>query len=292
MKTLVAIDGSEASFAALGSACRMALKTGSYVTAFYVNKGAEYSAEEVRWLRLKDKLEAELEARGHEIMQRAHAMGRTFGLQIEGIMAYGVPAEELARYVAAHGIVNLVALGHSSKGKGTQGFVGSTTRMVISTVGRAALYITSKAEEISTILIAVDDSEASMKAAMIAGRMAKFLAAEVRVVSIFPDTEAIIEEYRQIAEVPNLDKYLQESTSSLHNKARQAVEKAQQILAPLELKISATIKQGYPPAELVVESKNADLTVVGLKSKPEEKIIGRTLGRLLNHHDVSLLCVQ
>lgn len=292
MKTLVAIDGSEASFAALGSACRIARKTGAYVTAFYVNKGGEYSAEEMLWPRLKEKIEDELEASGPGIMARASAIGRRLGLQIEGVMAYGVPAEELAKYAAVRGIVNLIALGHSSKGRGAQGFVGSTTRMVVSTVERAALLVTSREEEISRILIAVDDSEASLKAAATAGRLAQALAAEVRVVSVYPDIDALRHEYRQIAEVPNLDKYLMESKATLREKAGQAVEKAHAVLAPLGLRVSVQVKEGHPPRELVAESGAADLTAIGLKSKPEQKKIGRILGTLLNHHNISLLCVQ
>lgn len=292
MKTLVAIDGSEASFAALGSACRIAAKTGAYVTALYVNKGAEYTAEEMLWPGLKEKIEDELEASGPRIMARASAIGRRLGLQIEGVMAYGVPAEELAKYVAVRGIVNLVVLGHSSKGKGAQGFVGSTTRMVLSTVGRAALLVTSREEEIARILVAVDDTEASLKAAATAGRLAQALAAEVRLVSVFPDIDAIRQEYRQIAEVPNLDKYVMESQATLRQKARLAVEKAQGVLDPLGLRVSSLVKEGHPPRELAAESADADLTVIGLKSKPDQKKIGRILGTLLNRHEISLLCVQ
>ena len=292
MKTLVAIDGSEASFAALGSACRIAAKTGAYVTALYVNKGGEYSAEEMLWPGLKERIENELEASGPKIMARASAIGKRLGLQIEGVMAYGVPAEELAKYAAVRGIVNLIALGHSSKGKGAQGFVGSTTRMVVSTAGRAALLVTSREEEIGRILVAVDDSEASLKTAAAAGRLAQSLAAEVRLVSVFPDIDALRHEYRQIAEVPNLDKHLAETRVALREKACRAVEKAQGILEPLGLRVSALVKEGDPPRELVAESGDAELTAIGLKSTPEQRKIGRILGTLLNRHEISLLCVQ
>jgi nucleotide-binding universal stress UspA family protein len=292
VKTLVAIDGSEASFAALTSACRIAVRTRSYVTAIYVNKSAEYTGEETGWPQLKEKIDAELEARGQQIMRRAGAIGSGLGIEVEGIMAYGVPAEELARYAADRGIVNLVALGHSSKGRGAQGFVGSTARLVISLVDRASVLVTSREEEISTILIAVDDTEASMKTAVVAGRLAQALAADVRVISIFPDIDVIRDEYRQIAEVPNLDKYLLESKASLRARADQAVEKAHALLSPLGLKVTVAVKQGYPPKELVEESVSANLTAIGLKQKPERKKIGRTLGRLLDHHEISLLCVQ
>lgn len=292
MKTLAAIDGSEASFAALSLACRMAVKTRSYVTAMYVNKGAQYTAEETGWPQLKEKLEAELEERGRQIMQRAAAIGRGLGVGVEGIMAYGVPAEELARYTAGRGVVNLVALGHSSKGRGAQGFVGSTARMAITLVDRAAVLVTSREKDIETVLIAVDDSEASIKTAAAAGALAQALAAQVRVVSVYPDIEAIREEYRQIAEVPNLDNHLLEAESSLKAKAHQAVEKARVVLAPLGLRVTAAVKQGHVPKALLEESAGADLTAIGLKRKSEQKKIGRSLNALLDHREISLLCVQ
>lgn len=292
MKTLVAIDGSEAAFAALGCACRLALRTRSYVAVMYVNKSGEYSAEETSWPHLKEKIDAELDARGRQLIERAAVIGKGCGVEVEGIVGYGVPAEELARYAAARGIVNLVALGHSSKGRGTQGFVGSTARRVISLVDRAAVLITSRQEEIASILIAVDDTEASMKTVAVAGELAQALGAAVRVVSVFPDIDAIRDEYRQIAEVPNLDKYLLESKSSLKAQADRAVDRARGLLAPLGLDVSVTVRQGYPPKELVAESVGVGLTAIGLKRKPELNKIGRTLGRLLEHPEISLLCVQ
>ena len=82
MKTLVALDGSPDSFNALTSVCRMALKTGSYITAFYVNKSESYSSEDTGWVSIREKIQKELEARGHEVIRQAvsiakdHEIGR------------------------------------------------------------------------------------------------------------------------------------------------------------------------------------------------------------------------
>lgn len=292
MKTLVALDGSPDSFSALNGACRMALKTGSYITAFYVNKSEAYSSEDTGWVSIREKIQKELEAHGQEVIRKASAIGKEHGLHVEGIIAYGVPAEEIAKYCASRGIVNLVALGHSSKRRGAQGFVGSTTRMVIAGVGRASFFVTSRAEEISRILIAVDDTETSLKAVTTAGRIAQALGARVTLLSVFPDTEAILHEYRQIAEVPNVDRYLRDAAALLRKRSVAAVEKAAQALDPFGLRAATLVEQGSPAERIVAESRNADLTVVGLKKAAEEKKIGRVLGKLLDRQEFSLLCVQ
>lgn len=292
MKTLVALDGSPDAFNALTSACRMALKTGSYITAFYVNKSEEYSSEDTGWVSITEKIQKELEIRGHEVIRKAVSIAKDHGLSIEGIMAYGVPAEEIAKYCASRGIVSMVAMGHSSKRKGTQGFVGSTTSMVIAGVERASFFVTSNAIEIAKILIAVDGTEADLKAVTTAGRLAKSLGAEVRVLSVFPDTEALLNEYRQIAEVPNVDRYLRESEETLKERSFLAVERAALALDQLGIKAAMIVKQGSTPERIFDESRNADLTVVGLKIKPEQKKIGKIAGKLLDRQDISVLCVQ
>ena len=292
MKTLVALDGSPDSFNALSSVCRMALKTGSYITAFYVNKSESYSSEDTGWVSIREKIQKELEARGHEVMRKAVSIARDHGLQIEGIMAYGLPAEEIANYCASRGIVNLVAMGHSSKRRGTQGFVGSTTRMVIAGVERASVFVTGSAAEITRILVAVDGAEAARKAVASAGRLAHSLGAEVRLLSVFPDTEALLDEYRRIAEVPNVDRYLRDSEAMLRKRAFLAVESAAQALGQMGVKPAMTVKEGSPYEWIVAEARNADLTVIGLKNKPEQKKIGKIAGKLLDRQDISLFFVQ
>lgn len=292
MKTLVALDGSPDSFNALTSACRMAPRTGSYVTAFYVNKSESYSTEDTGWVSIREKIQKELETRGHEVIRQAVAIGKDHDVRVEGIMAYGVPAEEIAKYCASRGIVNMVAMGHSSKRKGTQGFVGSTTRMVIAAVERTSFFITSRAEEIARVLIAVDGSAAATKAVATAGRLALSLGAEVKLLSVFPDTEALLDEYRRIAEVPNVDRYLQEAEETLRQRSFHAVEQAAQALGELGVRTSLMVKQGSPPDWIAAESRNADLTVVGLKIRREQKKTGKVVGKLLNRQEISLMCVQ
>jgi nucleotide-binding universal stress UspA family protein len=292
VKTLVALDGSPDSFNALTSVCRMALKTGSYITAFYVNKSESYSSEDTGWVSIREKIQKELEARGHEVIRKAVSIAKDHGLSIEGIMAYGLPAEEIAKYCASRGIVNLVAMGHSSKRRGAQGFVGSTTRMVIAGVARASVLVTSNGAEITRILIAVDGSEAARKAVTTAGRLAQSLGAAVKVLSVFPDTEALLNEYRQIAEVPNVDRYLRDSETLLRKRAYQAVENAAEDLGQFGLKAAKTVQQGSPHDRIVAESRDADLTVVGLNIRLEQKKIEKIVGRLLERQEISLLCVQ
>jgi nucleotide-binding universal stress UspA family protein len=265
------------------TACRLALKTGSYVAAIYVNKGEEYTAEETGWPHLRERLQQELEQRGQDVIRRAAAIGAESGLKIEGFIANGLPAEEIAAYVGAHGIVKLIVIGHSRREREAQGFIGSTTRMILAAVPRTPVLVTSAAREIRSLLVAVDGSEASMQAAAAAGVLARALDADVSVLAVYADSRALHHEYRQIAEVPNLDSYLRSSDVELQSAAAAAAEKALRIVESLAPRASARVVQGYPPEVILRESGAADLTVIGVKHRGTEKKIDRILRTLLDH---------
>lgn len=292
MKILVALDGSEPAFNALASACKMALKLRYYVAAMYVNKGVEYTPEETGWQSLQERIESELENLGREVLRRARAIGKDFGLQIEEIQVDGLPAAQIARYVDLHGVVKLIAMGHSSKGRGAQEFVESTTRAVITALKKPPVFITSEARDIDSLLIAVDDAAVAQSTVAVVGPLAKALGATIRLLAVVPDAEALLNEYRQIAEVPNLDKHAHEMEAGFRKKAGLAVERAQSQLITQDLAAEALILQGNPATVIAAEARKVSLAVIGIQRKPEQKRTGKILDALLDCQDVNLLCVQ
>src|SRR5574340_862587 len=164
MKILTAVDGSEAAFNALRSSCLLATKLGASVTAFYVNKAEEYTPDETGSISLQERIADELEARGQLAIQTALAIGRTFDVGIEGYLSYGVPAEEILSFVDARGIIKLIAMAHSSMGRGAQEFVESPTRTVVAG-SRKPVFVTDTADEINRVLIAVDNSDVTKQVA-------------------------------------------------------------------------------------------------------------------------------
>ena len=90
----------------------LAGKLGAAVTAFYVNKGEEYTPDETGSLSLGERITEELEARGQEAIQKSLAIGRTFDVAVEGVMSYGIPADEILNFVEARGIIKMIAMAH------------------------------------------------------------------------------------------------------------------------------------------------------------------------------------
>lgn len=290
MKMLVALNGSDAAFNALKSACRLALRTRSYITAFYVNKGVEYSPEETGWTSVRERLAGELETFGHEVIHKAYQIGKEFDVPVEGIISEGIPTQEILKYATAHGIIRLIAMGHSSKGRGASEFVESTTKNIV-VQANVPVFVTSSEIDIKSILVAVDDFEFSGKAVEFGGRLAKSLGAEIGIISFVPDTMAMISEYRLIAEVPNIEKHIEASEKSVRETIERATTTAKNILSSMDITASLIIKRGQAD-DIITEMKNYDLLVIGLKDGSSQKRLSRIANKLLNSHEINTILVQ
>lgn len=291
MKILVALDGSEAAFNALKSACRVARKMHSYVTAFYVNKGEEYSPEVTEWTSIKERISRELETFGREVIQKAYEIGKEYDVPLEGVISDGIPAREIYKYVNAHGIIKLVTTGHTSKGRGEQEFVESTTKTVVSQ-SKVPVFVTSRETEIGRILIAVDDSDVSKRVTAFGGGLAKSLHAELGVISFIPDAEATINEYTRIAEVPNIEKYIEASEKSLRELVERTMSSTRNILISMGVKAPEIIKKGRPAEEILSEARSHDLLIVGLRREPPQRKLSGIANRLLDFRETSTIFVQ
>jgi len=291
MKILAAVDGSEAAFNALRSACMLAGKHFASVIAFYVNKGEEYTPDETGSLSLGERITEELEARGQETIRESLAIGRTFDVAVEGVMSYGIPADEILNFVEARGIIKMIAMAHSSMGRGAQEFVESPTRSVV-TRSRNPVFVTDTAVEIKRILIAVDNSDLTKQVALFGGKLALSLDAELGIIAFVPDAEAMIDEYRLIADVPNIDRHIEASDRELKRILDQAIAKARGVLDPLAVNVSVVIKKGHAD-ELISEVGPHDALVLGLKKNaPTHKSLGAAANKLLSSHIVNVFFVQ
>ncbi len=291
MKILAALDGSDAAFNALKSSCHISKRMRSPITAFYVNKGAEYSAEETGWTAIKERLAEELEITGREVIDKAYSIGKGTGVSIEGIISDGIPAEEILKYVDAHGIVKIIAMGHSSKGKGAREFVESTTRNILAR-SKIPVFVTSSEINIRRILIAVDNSEVLKRVTSFGGNFAKLLEAELGVISVVPDAEAMISEYRQIAEVPDIERHIKASEKDLNETAERAISNAKDALRSFGMDAATVFKRGRPSDEIIAEAVHYDLLIVGAKRKPFHEKLSGIANRLLNSRTINIVFVQ
>jgi nucleotide-binding universal stress UspA family protein len=291
MKILVAIDGSDAAFNALRSACYLAAKMGAYITAFYVNKGEAYSSEETVWTSIKERLARELETFGQETIRKAYEIGRESGVALEGVISEGIPSEEILEYVHTRGIIKLIVMGHSSKGRGAQEFVESTTKSVVARA-RTPVFVTSSEINIRRVLLAVDDSVASKTATKFCGSLIQSLGAALSVISIIPDAGAELNQYTRIAEVPNIDRYIEASERELAALVERTLSSTSEMLASFGVSTDAIIKKGKISDEIIIEAKKYDLLVVGVNKGTSPNKLGSTIHKLLDSHALNVLFVQ
>lgn len=281
MKILAALDGSDAAFNAFRTACRIAVRSGATVAAFYVNKGEAYTPEETGSISLSEKIADELETLGQKVISSAYDIGRMTSASVEGFLSRGIPAAEILNYVYDHGIVKLIAAGHSSKGRGAQEFAGSTTRAILA-YAKVPVLVASADTQIDRILLAVDSPHSARKSAAFAAMLAKSLQADVSIITVVPDAEDIITEYRHVAEVPGIWRYIEESQQSFNTMAERAVAAAREQLASHGLNFSTTIRRGRPAEVIIAETQPGSVLIVGLKTAPPGNKIGPVALKLLN----------
>jgi nucleotide-binding universal stress UspA family protein len=261
------------------------------VTAFYVNKGEEYSPDETGSLSLKERIADEFEIRGQAVIREALAIGRDFDVPVEGMMSYGIPADEILDFVEARGIIKMIAMAHSSMGRGAQEFVESPTRAVV-TRSRIPVFVTDAAIEPKRILIAVDNSDVTKQVALFGGRLARSLGAQLGIIAFVPDTEALIDEYRLIADVPNMDKHVEASERDLKKALDQAITVARGILDPLGVNVATILRKGHAD-ELISDVGPQDALVLGLKRGAQPNAsLSSTASKLLSSHSMNVFFVQ
>ena len=269
----------------------MAARTHAYITAFYVNKGEEYTPEETGWLSIKDRISNELETFGHEVIYKAYEIGKECNVPVEGLISNGIPSQEILKYADAYGIIRLIVMAHSSKGKAAQEFVDSTTKNVVAG-SRVPVFVTDRDISIKSILLAVDGSEGARKATAYAGNLAKALDAALQVVFVIPDAEDEIGKYSRIAEVPNIQKYIEASEKDINKNIDNTLSSAREILSSLGLSPPVAVKKGRVSDEIISEAGNHDLLVMGIDKSPVHKRPGRTATAILNTHAVNVIFVQ
>lgn len=291
MNILVALDGSEGAFNALRTACRLAARSRATVTALYVNKGQEYTPEETGWAGIGERITKELEAAGERVLEEAREIGEADGSAVEGIRSYGLPAAAILNHVYDHGVVKLVALGHSSKGGAAQEVVvASTTRTVVA-LAKVPVLVTSAAVQVKQVVLAVDEPGPARNAAAFAGMLARELGANVRILSVVPSAEAIIALYRQIAEVRGVSRHVEESQRAYDRMAEGASSAARGLLEAMALRPETILRRGRPADEILAEAGREELLIVGLRSGPSGRTLGSVANRILGSRSTTAIFV-
>ena len=110
-KVLIAVDGSPSAEKALECALDLAKKYGSKLVIVHVVLRRFYAvAPSEAGVLATTVFVKELEAEGGEIMNRAESLAKSAGVEYEGRLLQGVPADEIVR-IAQSEKVDLIVLG-------------------------------------------------------------------------------------------------------------------------------------------------------------------------------------
>jgi nucleotide-binding universal stress UspA family protein len=110
-KVLIAVDGSPSAEKALGCALDLAKKYGSKLVIVHVVLRRFYAvAPSEAGVLATTVFVKELEAEGAEIMNKAESLAKNAGVEYEGRLLQGVPADEIVR-IAQSEKVDLIVVG-------------------------------------------------------------------------------------------------------------------------------------------------------------------------------------
>lgn len=262
-KILACLDGSEESFNAYKNALRLAKGIGAEVLAItVVPVGPALSSALSLFIGMKDTFKKGAK----KILKEALDIAEEEGIKVKDILEEGEPFHRIVDTAYAEG-VDLIVLGKTGKSGLAKGILGSTAMRTIGASPVDCLVIPKEETlKIKRILLPVDGSEYSEKAAERALFLAKNFNASVDILFV---VELPLELYEPPAELVNL-------IETLRNEGEEIVRK-------LKLKFK---EEGVPSETYVIQGNVAE-EILGLSDKVEADLIvmgshGRTgLKRLL-----------
>ena len=146
---------------------------------------------------------------------------------------------------------------------------------------------------LNKILLVVDDSDISRKAAVFAANLARDFAVEVNVLAVIPDIVSMLKEYGRIAEVHHINNNRGKIEEALFiDQANRAVATAMACLGKVGGGGCPVVKKGVPSHEIIAAAKNHDLLIIGNPGKPAPQGQGSILDALLASPQISTIFVQ
>ncbi|MBF0464434.1 MAG: universal stress protein [Nitrospirae bacterium] len=283
MKILVPLDGSTTDHLALTTAVHLSKKLRYYVMAMFVNIAGEYSPELTRYGSIKAMVDTELQKKGQTVLDSAFSTGKTLGCQIEGIISYGVADTEIVDYVNEHGVVKLVVMGGPSSEIGVE----ICKNIIIGL--RVPVFIVNKETEIKNILVAVNNSESSRRAAAYAALLSAKTSADITLINVIPNTATILMNYGYFSEAPSMEKRIAQLEQYFSDRASGTLSAT---LKGINVPAQCIIREGDAPYELIRAASEFDLLVLGVSNSSETYKMGNVSSKILRNKQVNILCVQ
>lgn len=179
-KILVALDGSPSSDNALRQAFRLAEHEKGWITAVTVIPSYDGDLD----ITGIDDIHARLRRPGETILARASAIARVEGYLITTVLEEGVTHQRILELAETHECCGVIVMGRRGRSRIDRSLVGSTTARVIGHSSKDVLVVPDRASPgWDRILVAVDGSNQSRKAADKAIGLAASYGSELKIVS-------------------------------------------------------------------------------------------------------------
>ena len=267
---LVALDGSELSRAALQAAIRLGRMFRTRIHVLHVvPKLEEYAGQ----TELLEPLLRKLSSVGEAIVEDAAKAVEAAGLEANTAVAHGVPAAEITDYAKKNGI-DLIAVGcRGLNARGAQ-LLGSVSYQV-SMLAPCSVLVVKDADPFPRILLGLDGSEDSRRAADLVGILGSKLESKVTVTFIIPSRP---EGAFTLAASP-AEPFLLETEKALRDRG---------------LAVVRDLRYGHPAEEIVKAASRHTLVALGARGRSDLALdyVGGVADKVLRNSTVSTLVVR
>lgn len=147
------------------------------------------------------------------------------------------------------------------------------------------------------ILVAVDGSAKSKKAALKASEIAELFKANVTIITVLKDVNSVSIGSQYKTRFPEVTKeYMEEEKKEIHDRALKITEEAAEFFKDKNINLDTVIKYGYP-ADIICsysENNSFDLIVMADKGQGQIKrfLLGSTSDRVVRHANTSVLIIK
>ncbi|MBF0541501.1 MAG: universal stress protein [Nitrospirae bacterium] len=194
MKILSTIDDGAASFNAFKSSYMLARRIGYGIAAIHVDRGQEYSTEFIESTKIQVKLVKELRNISEELVIKIKETAKEADVYI----SEGVPSEEIINFIKENGVYKIISMGHSTKTLITQ----SVTKTVLNNTSIPIL-VTNQVQDFNNILFFIEDSKTAEKTInSTISFLTSLKPAKVTALMVLPHIDDILNNYKNIAEIP------------------------------------------------------------------------------------------
>ncbi len=247
-RMLVAVVDTEAGRNAALQAVKLAKSTGSRLTAVSVMPGLDGDVDRLHVGDIHNAMAAPHE----KALKECQQLGKDLGLEVRTLLVQGTPHEQIVDQADA-GEIDVVILGESRRNLLERAMISPTAARVIGYSQRDVLSIPNGAEiRFGTILVALDGSASSKRAAQRALELAEQYGAKVKAITVI----------RMLPEYNLYERYI----DTMNQKAGKTLAEFNELAASKGVTVDSSMEHGEDVADVIIDQarkQQVDLVITG-----------------------------